>query len=646
MQINAFNKILTSNLFRKITFIFFDVLAFTCALLLALFIRAEFNYDAYADKNLFMVLVVFLSVKFLIFYYFNLYDISWRYVSIQDIDKIAKASLTSSAILFIIIHSFDFPIFYNFPKSVFVIDLFLSFIFSSGFKISKRMYLEVMRPRYNNSDLKRTLIIGAGNSGEQIVRDILRSKERRFFIIGFVDDDPLKQNLMLQGIRVLGTTNDLTKIIKEQRINSILISILSADRKFHRKILNVAKENSVDDVKVISTINDISNSVKVSIKDIRDIDVSDLIGRQAVSINTQVIGSSIKNKRVLVTGAAGSIGSEIVRQISFYEPRKIAMLDINESDLADLEIQLGRSFNKNKIKMYLCDISDLPKLEKVFEEFDPEIIFHAAAYKHVPVIEKFPEEAVRVNILGTYNLVETARNFGVENFVLISTDKAVNPTSIMGASKRVAEYIVTGMCADSSSKYLAVRFGNVIGSRGSALPIFIDQLKNGGPITITHPEMKRYFMTIPEAVSLVLQASAAGQNGDVFILDMGEPVRIVDLVRDLIKLNNLIPDEDIKIEYTGIREGEKLFEEILTAEEGVIKTNHQKIFKSKIFSNYNEENVRDMVEAFSRMNAFATKEQWTSLFKFYVPVYNPAKINLEFASDLENRQLLLKNKTV
>jgi len=646
MQVNAINKILTSNLVRKFTFIFFDIFAFTCSLALALYIRSEFNYNAYSDRNIFVILLVFLSVKFLVFFYFNLYDISWRYVSIQDIDKLAKASLLSSIILFITFHSFNFSSFNNFPKSVFVIDLVLTFMFSSGFKIAKRMYMEVMRQQYNKSELKRTLIIGAGNSGEQIVRDILRSKERRFFITGFVDDDPFKQNLLLQGIRVLGTTDDLARIIKEQKINSILISILSADRKFHRRILDTAKKNGVDDVKVISTINDVSNSVKVSIRDIRDIDVSDLIGRQAVSIDTQIIGSSIKNKRVLITGAAGSIGSEIVRQISFYEPRKIAMLDINESDLADLEIQLSRSFNKNKIKMYLCDISDLSKLEKVFEEFDPEIIFHAAAYKHVPVMEKFPEEAVRVNIIGTYNLVETAKNFGVENFVLISTDKAVNPTSIMGASKRIAEYIVTGMSAESASKYLAVRFGNVIGSRGSALPIFIDQLKNGGPITITHPEMKRYFMTIPEAVSLVLQASATGQNGDVFILDMGEPVKIVDLVRDLIRLNNLIPDDDIKIEYTGIREGEKLFEEILTAEEGVIKTAHQKIFKSKIFSEYNEGSIREMVEAFTRMNPFATKEQWISLFKFYVPVYNPAKSDLNFVHDADNEKIILKNRMI
>ena len=646
MQMKKINKFFNIIPIRKASFLFFDLFAFSLALFFAMLIRSEFNFNAYYNNEFVEVLSIFLLVKLTIFSLFNLYDISWNYVSIFDLDKIAKASLISSFILFIIVYSFNFTVFYQFPKSVLLVDLILTFLFSAGIKITKRMFLEVFRQQYLKSELKRTIIIGAGNSGEQIVREILRSKERRFLIIGFIDDDPGKQNIFLFGIKVLGFTINLARIIREQKIDTILISILSADRKFHRKILNIAKENGVNDVKVISTINDISNSVKVTINDIRDIDVSDLIGRQAVSIDTQIIGNSIKNKKVLITGAAGSIGAEIVRQISYYEPRKIGILDINESDLADLELQISRIYNKSKIKikMYLCDISDLSRVEKVFEEFNPEIVFHAAAYKHVPVMEKYPEEAVRVNIIGTYNLVETAKNFGVDNFILISTDKAVNPTSVMGASKRIAEYIVTGMSSQSNSKYLAVRFGNVIGSRGSALPIFIDQLKNGGPITVTHPEMKRYFMTIPEAVSLVLQAGATGLNGDVFILDMGEPVKIIDLVRDLIRLNNLVPDEDIKIEYTGIREGEKLFEEILTAEEGVIKTSHQKIFKSKIFSIYNEESIRSMVDEFSAMSPFATKDEWISLFKFYVPVFKPSQ-TAAVSEELSGiNELMLKNK--
>ncbi|NWF90655.1 MAG: polysaccharide biosynthesis protein [Ignavibacteriaceae bacterium] len=607
---------------RKLTFIFFDIIAFSISLILAFQIRFEFNALINFNYDLVSFLLVFVLVKLIVFYSFKLYDISWRYVSLQDLANIGKAILLSNGILFIIIYGFNLNLFVGFPRSILLIDLIFSFVLSSGFKISKRMYLEVMRQSIGISDLKRTLIIGAGSSGEQILRDINRSETRKFYPIGFIDDDPLKQNLYLQGIRVLGTTKNLAEIIKRYQVDSILISVLTADRKFHRKILSLAREAGITDVKVISTINDISDSVKVRMQDVRDIDVSDLIGRQAVAINTKVIGNYLNNKRVMITGAAGSIGSEISRQVVYYEPEEIAIVDINESDLADLELQLKTIPKSTIIKMYLCDISDQNKVNKMFESFRPDVIFHAAAYKHVPVMEKFPEEAVRVNIIGTYNMAAAVKKFNVSNFVLISTDKAVNPTSIMGVSKRIAEQIVTGMASDST--FVAVRFGNVIGSRGSALPIFLTQLKNGGPITVTHPDMKRYFMTIPEAVALVLQAAATGKNGDVFILDMGEPIRIIDLVEDLITLHNLVPNKDIKIEYTGIRDGEKLVEEVLTAEEGVIPTSHEKIFKAKMISLHNQQTIDNMVDEFRSLNGHTSKEDWKVLFKYYVPTYNPS----------------------
>jgi FlaA1/EpsC-like NDP-sugar epimerase len=607
---------------RKLTFLFFDIIAFSASLILAFEIRFEFNPLVNFNFNLPMFIVVFVLVKITVFYTFRLYDISWRFVSLQDLANIGKATLLSNGILFIIIYGFNLLVFSGFPRSILLVDLILSFMLSSGFKISKRMYLEVMRQSIGVSDLKRTLIIGAGRSGEQILRDINRSETRKFYPIGFIDDDHLKQNLYLQGVRVLGNTKNLPEIIRSYKVDSILISVLTADRKFHRKILNIAREAGVMDVKVISTINDISDSVKVRMQDVRDIDVSDLIGRQAVSINTKIIGNYLNNKRVMITGAAGSIGSEISRQVIYYEPKEIAIVDINESDLADLDLQLKTIFFSGRVKMYLCDISDKNKVDKMFESFRPDVIFHAAAYKHVPVMEKFPEEAVRVNIIGTHNLATAVQKYNANNFVLISTDKAVNPTSIMGVSKRIAEQIVTGM--ESGSTFVAVRFGNVIGSRGSALPIFLNQLKNGGPITVTHPEMKRYFMTIPEAVALVLQASATGKNGDVFILDMGEPIKIVDLVEDLIKLHNLIPNKDIKIEYTGIREGEKLVEEVLTAEEGVIPTSHEKIFKAKMISQHNQVSIDNMVDEFRNLNGHTPKEELKVLFKYFVPSYQPS----------------------
>jgi FlaA1/EpsC-like NDP-sugar epimerase len=605
-----------SNFKRKLLLLFLDAVSFTLAVYLAFLVRAELHGGEAIISLLYWTIPLFLLIKLIVFSSFKLYDISWMFVSLQDLANIGKACLLSNGILFIIIYGFNISAFHAFPRSILLIDLVFSFLFSSGFKISKRLYLEVMRQSIIKPELKRTLIIGAGSSGEQLLRDINRSQTRRFHPVGFVDDDPTKQNIYLQGIRVLGPVSRIPEIIRKYNIETILISVLSADRLFHRKVLNIARECGVNDVKVVSTVNDIYNSISVGIKDIRDIDLSDLIGRQAVSINTKEIRSYIQNKRVLITGAAGSIGSEIARQVTYYEPAEIAILDINESDLSNLEIQLSRIQKEAKIKMYLCDISNKHKVEKIFEDFLPDVIFHAAAYKHVPVMEKFPEEAVRVNIIGTYNLANSAIMYGVKNFILISTDKAVNPSSIMGVSKRIAEYIVTSAAKRSSSNFVAVRFGNVIGSRGSALPIFMEQLKNGGPITITHPDMKRYFMTIPEAVALVLQAATTGKSGDVFV-----PVKILDLARDLILLHNLVPDKDIKIEFTGIREGEKLFEEVLTAEEGVISTSHEKIFKARLVCMHTAESIESMVSEFAGMNGGTTKRDWIELFKYYVPTF-------------------------
>ena len=342
-----------SNFMRRVTFLLFDLIAFALSLILAFVIRFEFNPILNFNYNLPLFLILFLAVKIAVFYSFRLYDISWRFVSLQDLANIGKAILLSNGILFIIIYGFNLSLFAGFPRSILLVDLIFSFMLSSGFKISKRMYLEVMRQRIGTSDLKRTLIIGAGSSGEQILRDINRSDTRKFYPIGFIDDDPLKQNLYLQGIRVLGNTKELSEIIKRYKVDSILISVLTADRKFHRKILNIAREAGVKDVKVISTINDISDSVKVRMQDVRDIDVSDLIGRQAVSISAKIIGNYLNNKRVMITGAAGSIGSEISRQVIFYEPKEVAIVDINESDLADLELQLKAMFRSHEVRMYL-----------------------------------------------------------------------------------------------------------------------------------------------------------------------------------------------------------------------------------------------------------------------------------------------------
>ena len=631
-----------SNLKRKLTFIFFDLIAFTAALYLAFEIRFEFSSPGDFRVYFFSFLLIFIIVKLTVYFYFRLYDITWRFVSLHDLANIAKACILSNGILFILIYGLNLEIFTGFPRSVLLVDLILTFLFSSGLKISKRMYLEVMRVNIGSSSLKRSIIVGAGSTGEQLIRDINRTPNRKLLPIGFVDDDPLKQNLYVQGIRVLGIVEELPAIIRQYQIDSVIIAVLSADRSFNKKIFKIARDFGVYDIKVVSTINDTSNLIQVGVRDVRDLDVCDLIGRQAVSINTKEISSYLMKKKVLITGAAGSIGSEISRQIFFYNPSEIGILDINESDLADLELELKRSFSNIPVRMFLCDISNKAKVLKIFEEFKPDVVFHAAAYKHVPVMENFPEEAVRVNIIGTYNLAASALLYNCSHFVLISTDKAVNPSSIMGVTKRIAEMIVTNIDHKINSHFVAVRFGNVIGSRGSVLPIFLDQIKRGGPLTITHPDMKRYFMTIPESVALVLQAAATGTNGNVFVLDMGEPVKIIDLAKELILLNNLVPNKDIRIIFTGIREGEKLFEEILTAEEGVESTKHEKIFKAKMSKNVLLD-IDKMIKDFDNSEyPVNEKSEWIELFKKYIPSFNPrTESNVYFLGDSVKQKAVL-----
>ena len=606
---------------RKLSFILFDIIAFSVSLFLSIHVRFEFGFDGKYQVNLLPFLIIFIAVKLSVYFYFRLYDISWRFVSLHDMANIGKACIFSNSILFIIIYGSPLELFRGFPRSILMVDLVLSFLLSSGFKISKRMYLEVVKRKISNSILRNALVVGAGSTGEQLMRDWNRNQKREIYPVGFIDDDVNKLNMYIQGIRVLGTTDDLPVIIREYNIETIIIAILSAGKEFHKRILKLAGNSGLYDIKVVSTINDTSDVIRVKVQDVRDLEVSDLIGRQAVSINTQEISGYIESKRILITGAAGSIGSEISRQVYYFNPSAVGILDVNESDLAGLELELKYSYPDIPVKMYLCDISNKEKVNNIFNDFYPDVVFHAAAYKHVPIMEKFPEEAVRVNILGTYNCAKAAVKTGTNNFVLISTDKAVNPSGIMGVTKRIAEMIVTNAGHSGHLNFVAVRFGNVIGSRGSVLPVFLNQIKKGGPLTITHPEMKRYFMTISESVALVLQAAAKGNNGDIFVLDMGEPVKIIDLAKELILLNDLEPDKDIKIVYTGIREGEKLFEEIMTADEGVDSTKHEKIFRAKMI-NDSVYKLEELISDFSNVDKGLTKTDWVHLFKKYVPAFN------------------------
>jgi len=420
------------------------------------------------------------------------------------------------------------------------------------------------------------LIIGAGMGAREIIIAIKNNMRDKYNIVGIIDDDISKINHYILGVKVLGTRYDIPKIAKEKNVDLIFFAINKIDAISRRKILEICQETGVK-TRVLPTTEEVITK-QGAMNSLRDVQIEDLLGREPVHLDNKNINSLIKNKTVLVTGGGGSIGSELCRQIVKYDPKRLVIVDIYENNLYDIEMELRAEYPKLNLEAIVASVRDKARLNNVFETYKPEIVFHAAAHKHVPLMEKSPLEAIKNNVFGTYNVVNCADEYGVEKFVLISTDKAVNPTNIMGASKRVCEMIVQAKNKVSKTEYVAVRFGNVLGSNGSVIPLFKKQIERGGPVTVTHKDITRFFMTIPEAVQLILQAVTYAKGGEIFVLDMGEPVKIYDLAVSLIKLLGYEPNVDIPIEITGLRPGEKLYEEILMSEEGLTSTKHNKIF--------------------------------------------------------------------
>jgi FlaA1/EpsC-like NDP-sugar epimerase len=466
------------------------------------------------------------------------------------------------------------------------------------------------------------LIIGAGNAGELIVRDMRRTKDSPYLPVAFIDDDRSKEKVFIHGIEVMGSRRDIPKIVSDLNVETAVIAMPSVPSKEIRDIVSYLHKAEISEIRIIPGTKEIM-SRNISILDIKKIDLKDLLSREPVEIEYSELRKNLEGRRILITGAGGSIGSELGRQIAQFNPNLLALLDFDETELFHICQELKESNPGVKVSPILGDILNKEKMAAVFHETRPQLVFHAAAYKHVPVIEDFPDEAIRVNILGTQVLAELSLRCGVEKFIFISTDKAVNPTSLMGASKRVAEMMITTLNHHVGTQFVAVRFGNVLGSRGSVIPIFQKQIKKGGPITITHPEMRRYFMTIPEAVLLVLQAGSMGHGGEVFVLDMGELVKIYDVACELIRLSGLEPHKDIPVVFTGVRPGEKLFEEVLTAEEGVEPTTHPKIFKAKIRRLLGQEALNDKIE---KLKDFAQRQDRAAIIQTLqevVPTYQP-----------------------
>tara|TARA_R100000951_G_scaffold64039_5_gene54122 strand:+ start:28124 stop:30013 length:1890 start_codon:yes stop_codon:yes gene_type:complete len=598
-----------------------DLAIWTGITLLAFLLRLDGDLNGFFISALQATGILFI-VKTALIYYMGSYRQSWRNTGFNDIFHIvAMVSILTIPYTMIVLLGRSVI---NVPLSIPIIEFFLSILALTSLRAGTRFFIKYRIPRIkNNGDTRRILIAGAGESGTMVAKEMLKNKDAQMQPVAFVDDDLSKRNQKFMGIPVKGTIFDIPNIVRRMNIDEIIISMPSESGEVIRRIVEKSRQTDAS-YRIIPAMYDLLSG-KVSISQIRNVDVEDLLRRKPIQLETQEIRSYIQNKRVLVTGAGGSIGSEIVRQISRFNPKHVILLGRGENSIHQLVREINNEIPDLKYCIRICDVRDLTTLSKIFENEKPEVVFHAAAHKHVPLMEENPSQAIFNNVMGTRNLINLSVEHHISHFVNISTDKAVNPTSVMGASKRIAEHIVEwgSSQAKNGEIFVSVRFGNVLGSRGSVIPIFKDQIQKGGPVTVTHPDMVRYFMTIPEASQLVLQAGALNNNGAVYVLDMGDPVNIEKMARDLIKLSGLEPDLDVKIKHTGIRPGEKLFEELLTAEEGTDMTRHEKIFMARKHGVL--DNLEQRLNQLKKVAESGNKELIKEAIYNFVPTYSGFK---------------------
>jgi len=554
--------------YRAVLIFFSQMLLIALTYYASFLLRLDSNLNSVDLAIFWKTLPFVLLIKLVLSYQCGLMHGWWRYVGVSDLLDISKASLLSSVLIFCLVEGIRMP---GYPRSVVIIDLFLTIMALGGARFAVRAYTERAR---NDSSRCDTLIVGAGDAGSAIVRELKQNSNLKYNPVGLVDDDLSKKGVKIHGVKVLGNTDALHELIRKHRVGCVMIAIPRANGKVVERIIAKCRECKVD-FKILPPIGELINK-SASVSQVRRLRVEDLLEREPVALDYDRIRDRIAGRVILITGAGGSIGSELVRQAASLGARQLILLDRSENDLFKLGHELSRKFPQLDYVPVVGDIQDVTLLKEVFSTYRPQSVFHAAAYKHVPMMERNCFQAITNNIFGTYNVALLARQYRVADFVLISTDKAVNPTNIMGVTKRVAELIMQGL-QDTGTRFMAVRFGNVLGSNGSALPLFEQQIAAGGPVTVTHPDVLRYFMTIPEAVQLVLQASSMGQGGEIFVLDMGKPVLILDLVRNLIRLSGLEPERDIKIEFVGLRPGEKMFEELKLEGEDIRPTAHDKV---------------------------------------------------------------------
>lgn len=547
-----------------------DLVVIQFSAFMALLARFDFSYTLLRESMFLDALLRyapwFTMLTVLIFIPFKLYSSLWEFASVDELLHILLAAMAVAVLQFaaIVLNLVVLPL--SFPM---LNAMFLA-VLTVLFRFSYRMARSIARRRSRRGVQARTMLIGAGSAGMQTLREFETSENSKNHVVCIIDDDPQKTGRYLNNVKIVGTRRDIAKAAQDYRVEEIVFAIPAAPTQQRKQILKLCQETGCK-LKILPGISQLANG-EVKVQKIRDVDVLDLLGRDSVQVDLSQIAEYLSGKTVLVTGGGGSIGSELCRQIAGHRPKRLVIFDIYENNAYDIQQELRRTHPGLELITLIGSVRDTERVNMLFETYRPEIVFHAAAHKHVPLMEDSPNEAIKNNVFGTYHVARAADRYGTKTFVLISTDKAVNPTNVMGASKRICEMIVQTMANRSATKFVAVRFGNVLGSNGSVIPLFKRQIAEGGPVTVTHPDIIRYFMTIPEAVQLVLQAGAYANRGEIFVLDMGEPVRIDDLARNLIRLSGFTPDEDIEIRYTGLRPGEKLFEEMLMDEEGLRET--------------------------------------------------------------------------
>ena len=611
-----------SRLIIKQTQFALDLAMLVAAFALSYFFRFDFAMPGQEYGHAIIQLPYVVLIQLAALLLTGVYAFVWRYIGMAEVRTFVNAA-TLSCLPVLLIRLMMPTQFQSLrvPLSIILMDTILAFGGVLGLRVMRRALYEWSRKRpngnsENKANKKRVLLIGAGRAGMIAAREILDLADSDLEIRGFVDDDPIKQSSVIQSVKVLGNSSDLPRLVSEHDIDHVVISIAKASRADFRRILDICESIPIK-VRVIPGVYEIMQG-KVKVSRIRNLEIQDLLGREPVQLDEEQMQRFLVGKTVMVTGAGGSIGSELARQVASFRPGTLLLVERAEFALFDIDRELRKSWPELSQVPLVADVSDRSRMRTIFATYRPDVVLHAAAHKHVPMMEQNAGEAVRNNILATRLLGELAGKFRVEVFVLISTDKAVRPTSIMGASKRVAELVVQDLDREFPTRYVAVRFGNVIGSTGSVIPIFREQILNGGPVTVTHPDMMRYFMTIPEASQLVLQAGTIGKGGEIFILDMGEPVRILDLAKEAITLSGLKPSEDIEIVFTGIRPGEKLFEELEMNEEQLSRTSHPKIFVGKI-ATYPGQALRDALEELNALAGTGDENQLRRFFNDFLP---------------------------